>query len=200
LQVVSSLLRLEAGRSAVADTKTVLQSMQGRIRAMAQLHESLYRSGTFASVDLGVYLGQVAAQAFKAQVWDGGKVRLKLDMGSVTVGMDQASCCGLLVNELVSNSLKHGLAAAADKASEISVSLQAQEAQLGHWCLSVSDKGSGLPEDFEARRQNSLGLQLVDDLSRQIGGSLRIRSAPGEGAAFSVTFKALAPAALVMPQ
>ncbi len=203
LQVISSLLRLEAGRSAVTNTKAVLQGMQGRIRAMAQLHETLYRSGTFASVDLGVYLGQVAAQAFKAQVLDGSKACLKLAMGSVNVGMDQATACGLLVNELVSNSLKHGLAEAAHQQSEVCVSLQAQEAidAVGnsHWCLRVSDQGAGLPADFEARRQNSLGLQLIADLSQQIGGTLSIQSAPGQGAAFSINFKALAPAALVMP-
>jgi two-component sensor histidine kinase len=201
LQVISSLLRLEAGRSEVVDTKAVLQSMQGRIRAMAQLHESLYRSGTFASVDLGVYLGQVANQAFKAQVFDDKKVALRLNMGSVTVGMDQAAACGLLVNELLSNSLKHGLTEDANRPSEICVSLQTQETNpaLGDWCLCVSDQGAGLPEDFEARRQHSLGLQLVDDLSRQIGGTLSIRSAPGQGASFSISFKALAPTALVMP-
>ncbi|MBT9493781.1 MAG: PAS domain S-box protein [Paucibacter sp.] len=199
LQVISSLLRLEAGRSAVADTKAVLQSMQGRIRAMAQLHESLYRSGTFASVDLGAYLGQLASQAFKAQVLDSARVSLRLEMASVAVSMDQAAACGLLVNELVSNSLKHGLSGSAHRASQIVVSLQAQDVDAQDWCLRVSDNGPGLAPDFELRRLQSLGLHLVDDLSRQIGGSLSIASTPGEGAAFSVRFKPAAPAALVLP-
>ncbi|MCV2368920.1 PAS domain S-box protein [Roseateles oligotrophus] len=200
LQVITSLLRLEAGRSAVADTKAVLQAMQGRIRAMAQLHESLYRSGTFASVNLGSYLGQVGAQAFRAHLMDSCSVRLSLDMGSVLVGMDQAAACGLLINELISNGLKHGFSTeATGAAGEIKLGLQAHDGGAAQWCLSVSDNGVGLPADYETRRQASLGLQLVDDLTRQIGGTLSIRSAPGQGAEFNIVFKALAPAALVMP-
>jgi PAS domain S-box-containing protein len=200
LQVITSLLRLEASRSAVADTKAVLQSMQGRIRAMAQLHESLYRSGTFASVDLGAYLGQIGSQAFRAQLEHIGAVRLTLEMGSVSVGMDQAAACGLLINELISNGLKHAFPASQREANgEIKLSLQAHEGCASQWCLSVSDNGVGLSSDFESRRLASLGLQLVDDLSRQIGGTLSIRSAPGQGAEFSIVFKALAPVALVMP-
>ncbi|WP_310386469.1 PAS domain S-box protein [Roseateles sp.] len=195
LQVIASLLRLEAGRSAVADTKAVLQTMQGRIRAMAQLHESLYRSGTFAAVDLGAYLGQVATQAFRTQVLDMGSVRLQLDMASLPASMDQAAACGLLCNELISNSLKHGFAPSATPgtAGLLKVSLQPVDAVASLWCLAVEDNGVGLNEDFEAKRQSSLGLQLVADLCGQIGGTLSIRSAPGQGTAFSITFRPQVP-------
>jgi PAS domain S-box-containing protein len=204
LQVITSLLRLEAGRSAVADTKTVLQAMQGRIRAMAQLHETLYRSGTFAAVDLGAYLGQVATQAFRAQVLDVAGVRLTLDMSALPTSMDQAAAFGLLVNELISNSLKHGFAQPHPAgAGEIRLSLHAVEATAAtaeQWRLRLADNGLGLTDDFEARRHNSLGLQLVDDLCRQVKGTLHIHSQPGQGVEFRIDFKALAPSALVMPQ
>ncbi|MCV2360954.1 PAS domain S-box protein [Paucibacter sp. TC2R-5] len=200
LQVITSLLRLEAGRSAVADTKTVLQAMQGRIRAMAQLHETLYRSGTFAAVDLGAYLGQVATQAFRAQVLDLAGVRLALDMSALPTSMDQAAAFGLLVNELISNSLKHGFAQPHPMgAGEIKLSLQAVDAASSLWRLRLADNGPGLADDFEARRQSSLGLQLVGDLCRQVKGALSISSQPGQGVAFSIDFKAMAPSALVMP-
>lgn len=202
LQLIVSLLRMEARRSAVADTQAALGSMQGRIRSMALLHESLYRSGTFASVDLGAYLGQLAIQAFKAQVLLPDKVQLKLNMGSVLVGMDQATCAGLLVNELISNALKHGFTNG--RGGELMIDLQpVSPDQLPYntrWRLCVRDNGVGLPADFESRRQKSLGLQLVSDLSQQLGGTLDNQSQPNAGAAFTVVFAALEPTPLVMPE
>ncbi|MFY8044495.1 MAG: sensor histidine kinase, partial [Rhodoferax sp.] len=110
LQVISSLLRLEAARVGPngSNTKTVLTDMQGRVRSMALLHESLYRTGVIASVDLGAYLRQLAQQSFRAFTLDHSQVRLELDLAVVHLGMDQALPCGLLVNELLSNAIKHG--------------------------------------------------------------------------------------------
>jgi two-component sensor histidine kinase len=201
LQVITSLLRLEASRSAVADTKEVLGYMRGRIRTMAQLHESLYRSGTFASVDLGAYLGQVATQAFKTQEMHCDSVRLTLNMVSVKAGMDQATAAGLLLNELISNCLKHGFPEG--QTGEVSVELLPAPYQDtppdGRWCLRVKDTGVGLPPNVEDKRKASLGLQLVIDLSNQLGGTLVIDSVSGQGARFSVVFPVQEPAPLVMP-
>ncbi|MCW2313962.1 PAS domain S-box protein [Rhodoferax antarcticus] len=183
LQVITSLLRLEVGRSAQPDTRSVLKDMQSRIYAMALLHESLYRSGTFASVELGAYLKQLATQTFRTQSGLGGDVRLLLEMSAVNVGMDQAAPCGLLVNELLSNCLKHGFPE--QRSGQVVVSLQ-PSGRTGWWQLSVRDTGVGLPGDFEARRTQSLGLQLASDLARQIGGQLNV--GPGPGATFSVVF------------
>lgn len=190
LQVITSLLRLEAGRSSQSDTKAVLQEMQGRIRAMALMHETLYRAGTFASVDLASYLKQLATQAFRAQ--SNGAVRLSLLLDPVQVSMDQATPCGLLVNELISNALKHAFPVG--HGGEIQLALHAAATPIGdtpQWCLRVSDNGVGLPADFEARRAQSLGLQLASDLARQVGGNLVISAQPepGTGASFSVSFR-----------
>ena len=181
LQVITSLLRLEAMRSSQSGTRAVLGDMQGRIRSMALLHESLYRSGIYASVDLGDYLGQLVTQAFQSQARSGGTVRLSLALQPVRVGMDQATPCGLLVNELVSNCLKHGFPEGS--AGEVRVELQhlPESRQIR---LRVSDNGVGLPADFDAIRRQSLGLQLVEDLARQIGGQLLVEPGP----AFEVVF------------
>ena len=201
LQVITSLLRLEAGRSTVADTKEVLGYMRDRIRTMAQLHESLHRSGTFASVDLGAYLGQVAIHAFKTQEIHRDSVRLTLNLGSVQAGMDQATAAGMLLNELISNCLKHGFPEG--RTGEVCVELQPAHDQDnppdGRWSLRVVDTGVGLPPDVEDKRRASLGLQLVTDLSNQLGGTLVIDSVPGQGARFGVVFPVQKPAALVMP-
>ena len=159
--------------------------MQGRIRSMALLHESLYRSGTFAGVDLAGYLKQLVTKAFRAQTTAPGTIQLQLDLASVHVEMDQAVPCGLLVNELLSNALKHGFPAG--HPGTLRVDLQ-PVAGGPSWRLSVSDTGVGLPADFEARRAQSLGLQLVADLAGQLRGTLEIGPVPtGPGARFAVT-------------
>ena len=183
LQVITSLLRMEARRSEHPTTKTVLDEMKNRILSMALLHDSLYRSGTFASVDLGAYLKQLTNQSFRAQIVRSGSIRLQVNLTSVEVEMDQALPCGLLVNELISNCLKHGFPG--DHSGEVRVELQPMigGSQLR---LRVSDTGVGLPADFEAKHSNSLGLQLVSSLARQIDGRLEI--GPSPGAVFEVIF------------
>jgi PAS domain S-box-containing protein len=183
LQVITSLLRMEARRSEHPATKSVLDEMKSRILSMALLHESLYRSGTFASVDLGTYLKQLTNQSFRALAVRPGSVRLQLELASVQVEMDQALPCGLLVNELISNCLKHGFPG--DRSGEVRVDLQLVDSgpQLR---LRVSDTGVGLPADFESKRGKSLGLQLVSNLARQIDGQLEV--GPGPGAVFEVIF------------
>jgi PAS domain S-box-containing protein len=194
LQVITSLLRLESRRSGESGTKTVLADMQARIRSMSLLHESLYRSGTFASVELSKYLKQLAGEAFRAQAPDGGLIRLVLDLNPLQLSMDQAMPCGLLVNELLSNCLKHGFPAGSR--GEVNISLRQLDLPADvplpesfrlRWRLQVSDTGLGLPIDFEVRSQASLGLQLAADLARQLGGSLDIGAGPG--ASFGVSFE-----------
>lgn len=196
LQVISSLLRMEARRSSTDHTREVLGDMQARIRAMALLHESLYRSGTLASVDLGTYLRQLATQAFQMQSTHSGAVQLKLDLGLVRVGMDQAISCGLLVNELITNSLKHAFPAGGTGYE--SIELQPSEAAQ-QWCLRVSDTGLGLPDNFEEKRKHSLGLQLAGDLAKQIGGEMKITPNHAKGVSFTVNFPVIEPAAQAMP-
>jgi PAS domain S-box-containing protein len=183
LQVITSLLHLESGRSDEAPTKTVLKAMQGRVHSMALLHESLYRAGGFATVDLSAYLRELTTQSFRTLTAAPGTVRLQQDLAPLTVGMDLALPCGLLVNELLSNALKHGFPPG--HSGEIRIELQ-PIAGGPQWRLGVSDTGVGLPSDFEAKRGHSLGLQLVSDLTTQIQGELQIGPIPR--AVFLVTF------------
>jgi PAS domain S-box-containing protein len=189
LQVVSSLLRLEAGRSKQPETSSVLQEMQGRIRTMSMLYETLYRTGTFASVNLADYLKHIATQAFRAQ--SHGAVQLQLALNPIQVNMDMATPCGLLINELISNGLKHAFPEG--RPGDLSVRLQrvSQSPEPDQiWCLRVSDNGVGLPTDFEQRRGQSLGLQLACDLARQLDSVLDIQATldASTGASFSVLF------------
>ncbi|MGA2248649.1 MAG: amino acid permease, partial [Verrucomicrobiota bacterium] len=183
LQIITSLLRLEAGRSVQPDTQSVLKDMQGRIHSMALLHESLYRSGVFAAADLGLYLGQLTSHSLLALSDKPGLIQLQLDLANISVGLDQAIPCGLLVNELVSNCIKHAFPDG--NGGEIRIELH-QLAVGPQIRLCVSDNGLGLPADFESRRKQSLGLQLVSGLAQQLGGTLEI--GPGPKAVFTVIF------------
>ncbi|WP_273599048.1 sensor histidine kinase [Roseateles albus] len=191
LQVITSLLRMEARRSESAATKTVLKDMQARIRSMSLLHETIYRSGTFAAIDLGTHIRQVASQSLKNLQVEDGLLQLHVQAQSLQVGLDQATACGLLLTELVSNCLKHGFSDG--RAGEIRIQL-APKPDSALWSLRVSDNGAGLPSDFDARQGKSLGLQLVGSLATQMGGILLIGAGPA--AEFTVDFAPEKPAAL----
>jgi PAS domain S-box-containing protein len=206
LQVITSMLRLEAARSAQPETRSVLKDMQSRIRSMALLHETLYRSGTFAAVDLASYIKQLATQAYRAQDLSNQAVSLQFDLQSVAVDMDLATPCGLLVNELLTNSLKHGfpdgrggeirvhLQPAMQTEAERAMAQSAGAATGAPWHLCVSDNGIGLPADFETQSGQSLGLQLVADLVQQMHGRLVVEPAPGAGFSVFFTIQAQKPA------
>ena len=184
LQVVHSLLRLESGRALNQAAKSVLNDMQTRVKSMALLHESLYRSHSFAAVELGAYLRQVGTQVMRAAATLPGAVRLDFDLAPAQVTLDQAAPCGLLVNELVSNALKHAFPDG--QGGEIRLALRPTQDGV-RLCLRVSDNGIGLPADFDLRRSQSLGLQLVSDLCQQLGAELEIGPLPN--AVFTLQFK-----------
>lgn len=183
LQVIMSLLRLEAARSAHPPTRSALGDMRQRIHSMALLHETLYRSGNLARVDFEAYVRQVATHLIRSQNPRPGAIRLHLELQPTRLAIDQAIPCGLIINELVANSLKHAFPG--NVAGEIRVGV-AWAATTGTLRLTVADTGAGLPADWEARRAHSLGLQLVQDLTRQLQGGLDI--GPGPGTCFTITF------------
>ena len=185
LQIVSSLLRLQASRLENPIAQAALYDMQHRVRSMALIHEHLYRSEDLTQVDLAAYLKQLCEQLFRALGSNSGAIRLHLDLAPVQLGIDQTIPCGLLVNELFSNALKHGFPNG--RAGEVRVELQPLADGPG-WRLRVADDGVGLPAGFDLKHLTTLGLQLIGDLSRQIGGRLEI--GPGPGAVFEIVFQA----------
>ena len=151
---------------------------------MALLHESLYRSGSLASVDLGDYVKNLANQTFGSLIGQTHKIRLQVDVDSVQVAMDQALPCGLIINELMANAIKHAFPE--NKSGEIRVQLKPVEGGP-QFRLSVSDTGVGLPANFKERSEKSLGVNLFRDLARQLEGEWEV--GPGSAAHFAVVFK-----------
>ncbi len=176
LQIVSSLLRLQASRVASPGTQAVLMDMEGRIHSMALVHEHLYLSKNLAAVDLATYLRQLCNHLYHSLILIPGSVQLHLDVSHVVLPIDQAIPCGLLVNELVSNAFKHAFPDG--RPGQLWVSLKSLCDGQG-WGLRVADDGVGLPPDIDLSQLNSLGLKLVCDLSRQLGAQLTLGSGPG---------------------
>ena len=150
---------------------------------MALLHETLYQSGRFARVDLPAYLRSLCSRLFRSMVMDPASIQLRLDVAPVSLDVSQAVPCGLLINELVSNCLKHAFPDG--RAGEVRVELQSVDGGPA-LRLRVADNGVGLPADFDLRQLRSLGLQLVSDLVGQLQGRMEIERGPG--AVFEVVF------------
>ncbi len=194
LQIITSLLRLEQARADSSPTRSVLADMAARIRSMALLHDTLYRSGEFSVVNLAHYLGDVARHEFARQTALLSAVELQLALDPVHVSLQQAIAFGLLTHEVIDNSLKHGFPE--NRRGEVVMTLHSL--QDSPFCrLQVRDSGVGLPANFTAKSEAALGLNLVRDLTTQLGGTLSIE--PGQHQGVTVTFDFMAATATLQP-
>lgn len=180
LQVVSSLLGLQAGTVGDSAVLALFEEGKNRIASMALVHEELYRSDDLSRVDLRPYLDKLVRRLAGSLAGDAA-VDLALDLGDIQFNVDTAIPCGLLVNELVTNALKHGLAGRAAGRLEVRTRLDQERV-----FLRVADDGPGFPDQLDFRNTESLGMQLVVHLAEQLQGELDLE--PGPGCAFSLTF------------
>ena len=183
LQIVSSMMRLQSGRPQHPEAQRVLLAMQNRVQAMALIHEHLYQTENLATVDLGDYLKRLCAHLVHAFGTPPQTVEFHQNIAPMRVEVDQAIPGGLLVNELVSNCLKHAFPAG--RTGAVSVALQ-PVAHGPAWRLRVADNGVGLPAGLDMNALTSVGLRLAPGLARQMGGKLEI--GPGPGTVFEVVF------------
>ena len=174
LQVISSILNLQS--SYVEDEKTleIINESQNRIRSMSYIHESLYQTKDFSSIDFHDYITTLVQNLVHSYQLYTGKTNLKLDIDKVELILDQAIPCGLILNELVSNSLKY--AYPDGKGGDIDIEIKEVEGKIK---IRVEDFGVGLPEGFKIEESDSLGLGLVDTLVDQIDGELILKTENG---------------------
>jgi PAS domain S-box-containing protein len=190
LQVVSSLLSLQARHLGDERYGELLKVSQDRIRSMALLHEKLYRSTDLSRIDLEGYIKELARDLFVSHGVDTERVALELRVEEVSLGIDTAIPCGLIINELVTNCLKHAFPG--DAGGRLRISLHRAEQGEGY-VLSVADDGVGLPEGPGAADFAALGLRLVSSLVEQLGGEMELGGGPG--AEFVIRFRERRPAA-----
>jgi len=182
LQIITSLLNLQAETVKDPTTLKLLLESQNRVRSMALVHETLYQSGDFGRIDLAAYVDAICNFLSRAYGIDNSRIQIEVDVDDVSLDLDRAIPCGLIINELVSNALKYAFPE--NRNGGITVRLTSKTDQVH--TLIVKDDGVGLPPDLDVGRLKSLGLQLVGDLVRQLSGSIVIEPAPGAG--FFISF------------
>jgi PAS domain S-box-containing protein len=190
LQVISSLLSLQAEK--FSDTKILeaLRESQNRVASMALIHEELYEGDKIDTFDFAAYIHKLTSHLFSSYNVKNDNVSLKLDIGQIYLNMDPAIPLGIIVNELVSNALKHAFPAGSE--GEIYISLSKaktpatkhdisdsgpcyMEKNSFNYVLTVADNGKGIPEEIEFQNADSLGLQLVNILVEQIDGCMELK-------------------------
>jgi PAS domain S-box-containing protein len=174
LQVISSILNLQS--SFVKDSRTleILEESRNRIRSMAIIHENLYQTTNFSSINFSDYLTNLTGNLISSYRIHSGHIELRTDMDKVELILDQAIPCGLLVNELITNALKYAFPG--DTSGEIFVGLKEKDGRI---LLEISDNGVGLPKDFNILNSDTLGLQLVTTLVEQLDGEIKFDSSKG---------------------
>ncbi|HEY9597649.1 MAG TPA: histidine kinase dimerization/phosphoacceptor domain -containing protein, partial [Cyanophyceae cyanobacterium] len=182
LQVISSLFSLQSQYIDNPEILSLLMESKNRIRAMALIHEKLYQSWTFAKIDFASYIQTLTRNLFASYNISSNRISLCLDVSDVSLTLDDAIPCGLLINELVSNALKHAFPNQQSGEISLQFSLNSDD----HFILTVKDNGVGLPPDFTLEQTNSLGMLLVKALSLQLRGHLETQN--DNGAVFKVTF------------
>lgn len=183
LQIISSLLNLQAGQVTDAPTLQALGDSQARVRSMALIHEKLYQSKSLASIDFGGYVRSLATDLFRSYRRNLTGIRLDVQVDEVTLDLDHAVSCGLILNELMTNALKYAFPDGRD--GTVRVELRANPGNMIR--LRVADDGVGIPADFDIPGAKSLGLQLVHSLVGQLDGTIELDRS--EGTAFWISFE-----------
>ncbi len=175
LQVVSSLLGLQSRAAVDPDARKMFVESQNRIHSMALLHESLYQSNDLARIDFPDYIRQLASHLFQSYGVPADRIQLRTDLDKLYLNLDAAVPCGLIINELVSNSLKYAFPEG--RQGEIRIVLRERLENMSK--LVVEDNGIGLSAGIDWMTARSLGLRLVRTLAEQLGATLRLESEAG---------------------
>lgn len=183
LQVISSILNLQTGYVDDEDTLDIIKECQDRIKSMAFIHESLYQKEDFAAVNFSEYLNNLCSNILYSYMTPHRNIKFDFEIEDISLSLDSAIPCGLIVNELVSNCFKYAFEDLDQ--GEIKVSLT--KSKHNSKCLIVHDSGIGLPKNLNIKTNDSLGLQLVWMLVDQIDGEIQYEYA--SGSKFIVNFK-----------
>jgi PAS domain S-box-containing protein len=182
LQVVASLLDLQAEVIADSRVRTALEDSQARLQAIALIHEQLSQGASLTRLDAANYLRRLSTRLFETYSPSDGRITLELEVEEIALDVNVAIPCGLMLNELLSNALKHAFPGG--RSGTVIITLRQEPP--GTCMLTVRDTGVGLPEGLDIRQTDSLGLQLVSRLIEQLGGILTL--VRGGGITFKLTF------------
>lgn len=183
LSVISGLLELQAMNTDDRSTLDTLRDSQQRIQSMAMIHEKLYQSEALSNIGFDVYLKELVESITRTYNTGERSVDIMFDLQDVSLDLDQAIPCSLIVNEVIVNCYKHAFDGLKD--GKITITSAFDNPEL---TIKVKDNGSGLPEDFAISDQQSLGMTLVQTLARQLGGEIDFASNDEAGTTFELRF------------
>ena len=181
LQIISSLLNLQSSGIKDAEILEKLQATKGSILAMATIQDRLYQSEDLAQIDFGGFLRSLTGDMRQSYGVDSQQVNLEVEAPETLLGADSTIPCGLIVNELVSNALKHAFPSGRDGVTRVGMKTNEEQHRL-----TVSDNGVGFQEQADAGHSNKLGLRLVNAWVGHLGGTLEMRR--DRGVEVTITF------------
>ena len=181
MQIISSLLNLQSRYLSDENTVNVLTESRNRVKSMAMVHEELYRSRDLSKIDFADYIRRLLSGLFSSYGVDKSVIKPEINVEDVLLNINMAVPCGLIINELVSNSLKHAFLQGQN--GKISITFHPHGEK---YVLKVADNGIGFPENINFENTKTLGLQLVNTLVKQLSGSIDICSS--SGTSFKIIF------------
>ena len=182
LQVICSLLYLQSTKVGDKRALEMFTESQNRVRSMALIHEKLYQSKDMANIDFSEYVQSLTTYLFHSYGVKAGTISMNLSIDNVLLGVDKAIPCGLIINELVSNSLKYAF----PNGNKGEINIQLYSDNDNHVIMNIDDNGVGIPEDIDFQKTKTLGLQLVNILTRQLKGTIKLDHE--EGTRFEIVF------------
>ena len=181
LQMIVSLLGLQSSHTEDPRVSTAFEETESRVRAVAHIHEQLYASDDLTIVEVGNYLASLSRELIAIHARKADAIRLHIDVGELQMHIERAVPVGLIANELILNSLKHGVRSGGDL--RLSLTAQQDGAQA---TLVVEDSGPGLPAGLDLSKPTTMGYQLIHLLVRQLRARLDV--GPGPGTRITVSF------------
>src|SRR5208337_3596073 len=174
LAVVSSLLSLEARKIKDAGVKSLFEESQQRVRSMALVHEKLYQTKDLSSINFESYIKSMVLDIISMYRIDTSAITTEINIRDIELDLESAVPCGLIINELLTNAFKHAFPK--NRRGVLSINFTKTD---GTYALTIKDNGIGLPEGLDYKEAGTLGLQLVNILTGQLDGTIRIKSDKG---------------------
>jgi len=195
LQIITSLLDLQSDTVKNEELMQLYRESQNRIQTMAQIHEELYSSGDLAKIDVGHYIQNLVDRLQDSYGLFDVDLEIEVVTDDFSFNLDTAIPCGLIINEIVSNAMKHGFpeewinqrrSETGEEIPKGRILVELREGEEGNFNLTVRDNGIGLPHGIDLQKTESLGLQLVDMLTQQLNGKIEVNGT--KGTEFRITF------------